>query len=112
MPGKGILVVELKGWREENILRIENNEYVVVQTENGEINSSPQKQARGYRFSLERHIRQSIDKFPLVCHLVCLPQVSKSFYHAKRLDVVIEERLAPSMLSNILLNMPMLVKIL
>ena len=92
MPGKGILVVELKGWREENILRIENNEYVVVQTENGEINSSPQKQARGYRFSLERHIRQSIDKFPLVCHLVCLPQVSKSFYHAKRLDVVIEER--------------------
>ena len=25
MPEKGILVVELKGWREENILRIENN---------------------------------------------------------------------------------------
>lgn len=92
MPGKGILVVELKGWREENILRIENNEYVVVQTENGEINSSPQKQARGYRFSLERHLRQSIDKFPLVCHLVCLPQVSKSFYHANRLDIVMEER--------------------
>lgn len=92
MPGKGILVVELKGWREENILRVENNEYVVVQTENGEIHSSPQKQARGYRFSLERHLRQSIDKFPLVCQLVCLPQVSKSFYHANRLDVVMEER--------------------
>ena len=92
MPGKGILVVELKGWREENILRVENNEYVVVQTENGEIHSSPQKQARGYRFSLERHLRQSIDKFPLVCQLVCLPQVSKNFYHANRLDVVMEER--------------------
>ena len=26
MPGKGILVVELKGWREENILRVESNE--------------------------------------------------------------------------------------
>lgn len=92
MPGKGILVVELKGWREENILRIENNEYVVVQTENGEINSSPQKQVRGYRFSLERHLRQSIDKFPLVCQLVCLPQVSKSFYYSNRLDIVMEER--------------------
>lgn len=90
MPGKGILVVELKGWREENILRVENNEYVVVQTENGEINSSPQKQARGYRFSLERHLRQSIDKFPLVCQLVCLPQVSKSFYYSNRLDIVME----------------------
>lgn len=92
MPGKGILVVELKGWREENILRVENNEYVVVQTENGEINSSPQKQARGYRFSLERHLRQSIDKFPLVCQIVCLPQVSKNFYHSNRLDIVMEER--------------------
>lgn len=92
MPGKGIFVVELKGWREENILRVENNEYVVIQTTDGEIKASPQKQARGYRFSLERHLRQSIDKFPLVCQLVCLPQVSKNFYHANRLDVVMEER--------------------
>lgn len=44
MPNKGILVVELKGWREENILRVENNEYVVVQTEDGEICVNPQKQ--------------------------------------------------------------------
>lgn len=92
MPEKGILVVELKGWREENILRVENNEYVVIQTTDGEITSSPQKQARGYRFSLERHLRQSIDKFPLVCQLVCLPQVSKAFYHTHRLDVVMEEK--------------------
>ena len=92
MPGKGILVIELKGWREENILRVENNEYVVVNTADGEVQASPQKQARGYRFSLERHLKQSIDKFPLVCQLVCLPQVSKSFYHANRLDVIMEER--------------------
>ena len=92
MPGKGIFVVELKGWREENILRVENNEYVVIQTEDGEVKSSPQKQARGYRFSLERHVMQSIDKFPLVCHLVCLPQVSKNFYHSNRLDIIMEER--------------------
>ena len=92
MPGKGILVVELKGWREENILRVENNEYVVIQTEEGEKKSSPQKQARGYRFSLERHLRQSIDKFPLVFQLVCLPQVSKDFFRSNRLDVVMEER--------------------
>lgn len=92
IPGKGILVVELKGWREENILRLENDEYVVVRTEDGEVQASPQRQARSYRFSLERHIRQSIDKFPMVCQLVCLPQVSKNFYHTHRLDIVMEER--------------------
>ena len=71
MPEKGILVVELKGWREENILRIENNDSVIIQTNDGEVSASPQKQARGYRFSIERHIRQNISKFPLVYQMVC-----------------------------------------
>lgn len=92
MPNKGILVVELKGWREENILRVENNEYVVVQTEDGEICANPQKQARGYRFSLDRYIKQNINKFPLVYQMVCLPQVSKNYYNHLRLDVVMEEK--------------------
>jgi len=92
MPGKGILVVELKGWREENILRVENNDSVIIQTPDGEAAASPQKQARGYRFSIERHIRQNIGKFPLVYQMVCLPQVSKSFFRSRRLDVVMEEK--------------------
>ena len=92
MPEKGILVVELKGWREENILRIENNDSVIIQTNDGEVSASPQKQARGYRFSIERHIRQNIGKFPLVYQMVCLPQVSKAFFKSHRLDVVMEEK--------------------
>lgn len=92
MPGKGILVIELKGWREESILRVENNESVIVMTSDGEISASPQKQARGYRFSIERHIRQNIGKFPLVYQMVCLPQVSKAFFRSHRLDVVMEEK--------------------
>lgn len=92
MPGKGVLVVELKGWREENILRVENSDHVVIRTDEGEITESPQKQARGYRFSLERLIRQNLGKFPLVYQMVCLPQVSKAFYRTHRLDVVMEEK--------------------
>ena len=92
LPGKGVLIVELKGWKEENILRVENSEYVVVNTPDGEISASPQKQARGYRFSVERLIRQSLGKFPLVFQMVSLPQVSKEFYHSLRLDVVMEEK--------------------
>lgn len=92
LPGKGILVVELKGWREENILRIDNNDVVVIATEAGEITASPQKQARGYRFALERHIKQNTGKYPLVYQMVCLPQVSQAFFSAQRLDVIMEEK--------------------
>ena len=46
MPNKGILVVELKGWREETILRVENDA-IIIQTEDGEVPASPQKQERG-----------------------------------------------------------------
>lgn len=92
MPGKGILVVELKGWREESILRVENNETIIIKTDEGEVSSSPQKQARGYRFAIERLIRQNLGKFPLAYQMVCLPQVTKDFFRAHRLDVVMEEK--------------------
>jgi len=92
MPDKGVLVVELKGWKEENILRVESNESIIINTADGEISASPQKQARGYRFAIERHIRQNIGKFPLVYQMVCFPQVSKQFFRSKRLDIVTEEK--------------------
>ena len=92
LPNKGILVVELKGWREDTVLRVENNEAIAIMTDEGEELASPQKQARGYRFSIERLIRQNIRKFPLVFQMVCLPQISKAFFNQKRLDVVMEEK--------------------
>ncbi len=94
LPNKGILVVELKGWREETVLRVENNEAIAIMTDEGEQLATPQKQARGYRFSIERLIRQNIRKFPLVFQMVCLPQISKAFFKQKRLDVVVEEKFA------------------
>lgn len=91
MPEKGILVIELKGWKEETILRVENSDSIIISTDEGEKSASPQRQARGYRFSIERHVKQSIGKFPLVFQMVCLPQVSRSFYDSKRLDTVLED---------------------
>ena len=91
MPNKGILVVELKGWKESNILRVDNSDKIVVNTDDGNIYVNPMKQARGYRFAIERRVRQSISKFPLIFSMVCLPQVSHAFYSQKRLDVVCED---------------------
>lgn len=91
MPNKGILVVELKGWREETILRVENDS-IIIQTEDGEVPASPQKQARGYRFSIQRYIKSSLGLNPLVFQMVCLPQISEEYYHSMRLDIVTEEK--------------------
>ena len=91
LPGRGILVIESKGWNENNILRIENSDTIYIRTEEGEVPKSPQKQARGYRFSVERHLHQSIKRFPLVFQMVALPQVTTSFFLKNRLDVVLEQ---------------------
>lgn len=90
MPGKGILVVELKGWRPETVLRSEDDAFI-IRTEDGEKAEFPQKQARGYRFSLQRHIRSSIGKTPLVFQMVGLPQITGAFYREHRLDVPLED---------------------
>ena len=91
MPNKGILVVELKGWREKTILRVEDDS-IIIQTEEGEVPASPQKQARGYRFSIQRYIKNALGLNPLVFQMVCLPQISEECYHSMRLDVVTEEK--------------------
>lgn len=99
MPGKGILVVKLKEWCEENILRIENNDSVIIRVTDGEESESPQKQAWDYGFSIERHICQYIDKIYHVHQMVYLPQVSKAFLRYRRLDVVMEEKFTIPILS-------------
>ncbi len=91
MPNKGILVFELKGWREKTILRVEDDS-IIIQTEEGEVPTSPQKQARGYRFSIQRYIKNALGLNPLVFQMVCLPQISEECYHSMRLDVVTEEK--------------------
>lgn len=91
LPERGILVVELKGWRPETILRAENDA-IFIHTDEGEKAEFPQKQARGYRFSLQRHVRSSIGKNPLIFQMVCLPQISMAFFRQHRLDVPLEER--------------------
>lgn len=92
LPDVGILIVEVKGWREDTVLRIEDNTDVVISTDDGEVHSSPQRQARGYRFSLQDYIRRSFGRRPLVFQMVCFPQISRDFYLSRKLNVVTEEQ--------------------
>lgn len=63
MPGKGILVVKLKEWCEENILRIENNDSVIIRVTDGEESESPQKQAWDYGFPMNATFVNILIKF-------------------------------------------------
>lgn len=91
IPNIGIVIFEAKGWLESSVIRVENGDVIVINTPEGEIKQSPQKQVRGYKFAIERRIRQGTGKFPLVFTMVCMPQITKEFYLSMHLNVVTEE---------------------
>lgn len=92
IPDVGIAVFEIKGWRESTVQRIENGDTIIIATEEGERPATPQKQVRGYRFAIERRIRQDLGVTPLVFCMVVYPQISRSYFHQKQLNRVTEEQ--------------------
>lgn len=77
IPDVGIVVFEIKGWRESTVLRIENGDSVVIKTDDSEAHATPQKQARGYRFAVERRLLQDLGAKPIVFSMVVYPQISQ-----------------------------------
>lgn len=92
IPNVGIVVFEIKGWRESTVLRVENGDTIVIKTENGEDRTMPLKQVRGYRFAIERRLQQDLGLKPIVFGMVAYPQISQSYYAQKRMDVVSESQ--------------------
>lgn len=92
MPNIGIVIFEVKGWRTSSILRVENGDSVIINTPDGEFPASPLKQVRGYRFAMEKRIREKTGSFPLVFGMVVYPQISCNDYHSLHLDVVSEQQ--------------------
>ena len=90
IPNVGIVVFEIKGWRESTVLRIENGDTIIINTDNGEEPATPQKQVRGYRFAIERRLLQDLGAKPIVFCMVVYPQISKACYEQKHLDVITE----------------------
>lgn len=91
MPDIGIVIFEIKGWRESTVLRVENGDTIVISTEDGEKKACPQKQVRGYRFAMERRLRQDIGEAPLVYGMVVYPQISKEYFNSSGMKAVTEE---------------------
>ena len=90
IPNVGIVVFEIKGWRESTVLRIENGDTIIIHTDNGEERATPQKQVRGYRFAIERRLLQDLGAKPIVFCMVVYPQISQACYAQKHLNVITE----------------------
>lgn len=89
LEGKGILIIEVKGWQAERI-KVEGVDRILVEGYE-EPQRSPKKQARAYRFALLNSIKRRFNASPLVLDMVCYPFISKREYFETRLDIVTEE---------------------
>lgn len=91
IPNQGIAVIEVKAWKAESIIRVENGDSIVIRTETGaEEHYNPTKQARGYVFSMKNKIRQKTGMVPFVFPMVCFPLISEDEYYASHIEPVCE----------------------
>lgn len=86
----GLFIIEIKGWLPQNIFNVVSEDAIILSGEE-QPQSSPRKQARGYRFNMINLLKQELGMNPLVMDLVCYPMISKDEYLEKRLDVVSDE---------------------
>ncbi|MGP1403839.1 MAG: UvrD-helicase domain-containing protein [Catonella sp.] len=83
----GIMVIEVKGWQSQYIFDIKGPDEIVIQGDS-KIHSSPEKQARGYRFDWLNFLNDRFGISPVVLSMVCYPFISEKEYKDVRLDIV------------------------
>lgn len=96
IPNIGIVIFEVKAWRPETVLRVENGDRIWIKedgAENGEAPHDPTGQVRGYVFGMRTKIRQKTGKKPLVFGMVCFPQITEDVYKRKGMDRVCEQEI-------------------
>ena len=91
LGNSGILIIEVKGWRSDNIT-VNGVDQIIVKGYS-DPQRSPKKQARAYRFALLNKIKEKYNLSPLVFDMVCYPFISKDEYISKHLDIVSEAQL-------------------
>ncbi len=84
----GLFIIEVKGWNKSHIHQVVSPDEIKMS--NGDVYSSPKKQARAYCFSLLNKLSKMYDIHPLVMDLVCYPFLSQDDYNALGLRIVSE----------------------
>lgn len=98
-PNIGIIIFEVKAWKRETILRVENGDRIVIQTHNEETDKdeeayeNPADQARGYVYKMRQKVRTKTGKNPLIYEMVCFPNLTKSEYDNAGIEPVCEREI-------------------
>ena len=89
VEGLGFVIVEVKGWRPNQVLEVKSPDQIIVSGFEKPL-GSPLKQARCYRFELINHIQEALGCNVRVSSLVCYPFLSEKDYYSLGLRVVSE----------------------
>lgn len=87
IKGRGIVILEVKGWQAQYIFDVKSPDEIIMQGEEKPLRS-PEKQARGYRFDWLNFLEEKFSISPVVLSMVCYPFISEKEYVDKRLDIV------------------------
>ena len=90
IPNFGLVIVEVKGWRKHDIIKVVSPDEIHT-TIYDQPQRSPKKQANGYRFNLLNMLKDKYGINPLILDMVCYPYMSATDYHQCGLDIVSEE---------------------
>lgn len=99
-PNIGIIIFEVKAWKRDTILRVENGDRIVIRTcneETGEPEESkenPTDQARGYVYKMRQKVRNKTGKIPLIFEMVCFPNLSRQEYDEAGIEPICESEIS------------------
>lgn len=98
-PNIGIIIFEVKAWKRDTILRVENGDRIVIKSFNvetkqdEEVFENPTDQARGYVYKMRQKVRTKTGKNPLIYEMVCFPNLTKSEYDDAGIEPVCESEI-------------------
>ena len=98
-PNIGIIIFEVKAWKRDTILRVENGDRIVIKSFNVETKQdeeafeNPTDQARGYVYKMRQKVRTKTGKNPLIYEMICFPNLTKSEYDDAGIEPVCESEI-------------------
>lgn len=98
-PNIGIIIFEVKAWKRDTILRVENGDRIVIKSFNEETQKeeeayeNPIDQARGYVYKMRQKVRTKTGKNPLIYEMVCFPNLTKGEYVDAGIEPVCESEI-------------------
>lgn len=88
VPGKGLIIVEVKGWKPERVTAHANNRITISGMLEDQL--SPKNQARGYRFNLIDKLSNTLHLNPFVTDFACFPLLSEDDFVQTGLSRIME----------------------